>query len=211
MSMVGEAASVVGLLVKGWAWLRDRSDRTGLSASRLIAAFEAHGVARQQIIRLMPRDVLQSKPEVTMADFSSPEKLKLKLSPPFLDWAAEYLNVKRAWLDGLDEHPHHVVDRYKQPAAYRGWLEERRVKAPNANRWIRVWKAKGQPMGPDGAGPLCLVYEETSGGLDGMEFSRYWLLSNEWNLDHSPCVENMVAAITVARSLDILVTGRDLP
>ena len=56
-----------------------------------------------------------------------------------------------------------------------------------------------------------MVYEETSDGLDGTELSRYWLLSNEWSLEHGPCVENMVAAIAVAQSLRILVTGREVP
>jgi len=211
MSVVGEATGIFGLLGKGWDWLEDRLDPARLSAKRLIAAFEAHGIARQQIIRLLPSHVQQSKPEVTMADFSSPKKLKHKLSPPFLDWAAQYLNIKRAWLDGVDQPPHHLVDRYKRPAEYRGWLEERQRQTPHANRRLSIWKTKGEPMGPGGDGPLCLVYEETSEGLDDMEFSRYWLLSNEWSLHHSPCVANMVAAVAIAQSLHILVTGHDLP
>ena len=210
MSIVGEATGVIGLLSKGWGWLEDRFDPARLSAKRLIAAFEAHGIARQQIIRLLPPQVLQSKPEVSMADFSLPKKLKLKLSPLLLDWAADYLNVQRAWLDGVDEPPHIVIDRYKRPAEYRDWLQTRQAQAPEVNRWLSVWKAKGEEIGQEGSGPLCLVYEETSEGLDGREWSRYWLLSDEWRLDHSPCVENMVAAVAVARSLGILVTGHDV-
>lgn len=98
MSVVEEATGVIGLLGKSWSWLEDRLDPARLSAKRLIAAFEAHGIARQQIIRLLPPHVLQSKPEVTMADFSLPKKLKLRLSPPLLDWAVDYLNLQRAWL-----------------------------------------------------------------------------------------------------------------
>jgi hypothetical protein len=211
MSVVGEATGVIGLLGKGWGWLEDRLDPARLSAKRLIAAFEAHGIARQQIIRLLPPQVLQGKPEVTMADFSLPKKLKLRLSPSLLDWAADYLNVRRGWLDGVDEHPHIVIDRYKRPAEYRDCLQVRQAQAPEVNRWLSVWKAKGEEIGPDGSGPLCLVYEETSEGLDGRELSRYWLLSEEWNLNHPACVENMVAAVAIARSLGILVTGRDLP
>lgn len=210
MSIVGEATDVFGLLGKVSGWLEDRLDPVRLSAKRLIAAFEAHGVARQQIIRLLPPQVLQSKPELSMTDFSLPKRLKLKLSPLLLDWAAEYLNVQRAWLDGVDTHPHVVVDRYKWPAEYSSWLEERKAQAPEASRWLSVWKAQGEPMGPQGSGPLCLVYEETSDGLDGMEWSRYWLLSDEWRLDHSPCIENMAAAVAVAQSLGIMVTGHDV-
>lgn len=211
MSVVEEATGVIGLLGKSWSWIEDRLDPARLSAKRLISAFEAHGIARQQIIRLLPPHVLQSKPEVTMADFSLPKKLKLRLSPDLLDWAADYLNVRRAWLDGVDEPPHIVIDRYKRPAEYRDWLQARQAQAPAVDRWLSVWKAKGEPMSPNGSGPLCLVYQETSSGLDGREWSRYWLLSDEWSLHHSPCVENMAAAVLVARSLGILVTGHDLP
>lgn len=211
MSVVGEVTAVLGFLGKGWGLLEDRFDPVHLSAKRLIAAFEAHGIARQQIIRLLPPHVLQSKPEVTMADFSSPKKLKHKLSPELLDWAAQYLNLKRAWLDGVNDPPHYIVDHYKHPSEYQLWLKERQAKAPHVNRSISVWKAKGQPIGPDGAGPLCLVYEETSDGLDGTELSRYWLLSNEWSLHHPPCVENMVAVTIVARSMQMWVAGRDIP
>ncbi|HEY3047297.1 MAG TPA: hypothetical protein VGJ72_07510 [Polaromonas sp.] len=213
MSLVGEATGVAGLLGKVWDWYQERRDPAYLSAKRLIRAFEAHGVSRQQIIRVLPPQVLQAKPELTMADFSLPKKLKPKLTTQLLDWAAEYLNVQRAWFDGVDTRPHMVVDRYKFPAAYRDWLQERQVQVPNAHRMVCVWKGQGQPLGADGCGvgPLCLVYEETSDGLDGMEFSRYWLLSNEWPLNHAPCVENMVAAIAVAKSVGILVTGRDVP
>lgn len=211
MSVVEEATGVIGLLGRSWGWLEDRLDPARLSAKRLIAAFEAHGIARQQIIRLLPSHVLQSKPEVTMADFSLPKKLKLRLSPPLLDWAADYLNVRRAWLDGVDEPPHIVIDRYKRPAKYSGWLQSRQAQAPAVDRCLSVWKPKGQPMSPQGSGPLCLVYQETSNGLDGREWSRYWLLSDERSLHHSPCVENMAAAVAVARSLGILVIGHDLP
>ena len=211
MSIVEEATGAIDLLGKSWSWLEDRLDPARLSAKRLISAFEAHGIARQQIIRLLPPHVLQCKPEVSMGDFSLPKKLKLRLSPPLLDWAAEYLNVQRAWLDGVDEAPHIVVDRYKRPAEYRDWLQARQAQAPAVDRWLSVWTAKGDLMSPEGGGPLCLVYQETSNGLDGREWSRYWLLSDEWSLHHFPCVENMAAAVLVARSLGILVTGHDLP
>lgn len=213
MSIISEATSVAGLLGKAWGWYQERRDPAYLSAKRFIASFEAHGVKRQQIIRLLPSPILRGKPELAMADFSSPTRLKSKLSPALLDWAAEYLNVQRAWLDGMEVRPHMVADHYKHPANYREWLLERQQNVPNVHRILCIWKGEGQPLGEEGCGvgPLCLVYEETSDGLDGMELSRYWLLSNEWPLNHAPCVENMVAAVAMAQSLGILVTGREVP
>jgi hypothetical protein len=56
-----------------------------------------------------------------------------------------------------------------------------------------------------------LIYEETSSGLDGSEFTRYWLLSDHWSLHHAPCLENLLAVIVLARSLGIWVLGSDVP
>lgn len=213
MSVVGEVTGVWGLLTKAWDWHQERVDPAFRCANRLIRAFEAHGIKRQQVMRLIDPQALPAKPELTMADFSKPAKLKAKLSPQLLDWAADYLNVQRAWFDDVDVRPHEVVDHYKHPALYRTWLQDRQTRVPDVNRHLCIWKGKGQPLGPDGVGqgPLCLVYEEISDGLDGTELSRYWLLSNGWNLHHAPCIENMVAAVAVAQSLGILVTGRDVP
>lgn len=213
MSVVGEVTGVWGLLTKAWDWHQERVDPAYRCANRLIRAFEAHGIKRQQVMRLLVPQALPAKPELTMADFSKPGKLKAKLSPQLLDWAADYLNVQRAWFDDVDVRPHEVVDHYKHPALYGAWLQDRQTRVPDVNRHLCIWKGKGQPLGPDGVGqgPLCLVYEEISDGLDGTELSRYWLLSNEWNLHHAPCIENMVAAVAVAQSLGILVTGRDVP
>lgn len=206
MSFVGEATGVAGLLGKGWALLRDRLDPARAQAKRLIETFEAYGIVRQQIPRVLPPEL-----KLPNATFSTPDKLKEKVTPELLDWAADYLAINRAWLDGVSPQPHLRVDRYKQPAGYRDWLLERQRLAPDANRSLYVWKSVGEVVGPSTTGPLCLLYGETSAGLDGTEFSRYWLLSNGWRWDHGPCVENMVAAVFVARTLGVLVMGHDIP
>lgn len=213
MSVVGEVTGVWGLLTKAWGSYQERKDPAYRGANRLIRAFEAHGIKRQQIMRLLASQALPAKPELTMADFSRPGTLKAKLSPQLLDWAADYLNLQRAWFDDVDVRPHVVVDHYKHPARYGAWLQARQKQAPDVQRYMCIWKGKGQPLGSDGVGigPLCMVYEETSDGLDGAELSRYWLLSNEWPLDHATSIENMVAAVAVAQSLGILVTGREVP
>ena len=57
MSVVGEAKGVFDLLTSGWSWLRDRLDPVRVQAQRLIDAFEAHGIARQQIARVLPPEL----------------------------------------------------------------------------------------------------------------------------------------------------------
>ena len=150
MSVVGEVTGVWGLLTKTWDWYQERADPVFRSASRLMRAFEAHGIKRQQITRVLPQQALPAKPELTMADFSRLGKLKAKLTPQILDWAAEYLNVQRAWFDDVDVRPHVVVDYYKHPAKYGQWLQNRLKHAPEVHRHLCVWMGKGQPLGPDG-------------------------------------------------------------
>lgn len=205
MSFVGEATGVIGLLGKAWGLLRDRLDPARAQAKRFIDTFEAYGIARQQIPRLLPPEL-----KLPNAAFSTPDKLKDKVTPELLDWAAAHLAIRRSWLDHVDGMPHLLEDHYKAPAGYRDWLAHRLAVAPDVSRLLAVWKPLGQEI-PNGHGPLCLIYEETTEGLDGSEFTRYWLLSDHWSLDHAPCLENLLAVIAVARSLGIWVLGRDVP
>ena len=205
MSIVGEATGALSLLGKVWDWLRDRFDPARVQAQRLIRAFEAYGIARQQIPRLLPAGIT-----LPNAAFSSPNKLKGHLTPALLDWAAEHLAIHRSWLDGVGAKPHLIEDHYKAVVGYRDWLAQRIEQAPLVHRFVHVWKPQGPSIGPDAFGPVCVIYEETSDGLDGAEFSRFWRLSDEWPLDHAPCVENMIAVVAIARSLGILVVGDEL-
>ena len=205
MSIVGEATSALGLLGKVWSWVRDRVDPARMQAQRLIQAFEAYGIARQQIPRLLPADLT-----LPNAAFSSPDKLKGHVTPALLDWAAEHLAIHRSWLDDVGTQPHLIEDHYKAVAGYLDWMAQRIEQVPLVHRFVHVWKPQGPAIGPDAFGPVCVVYEETSDGLDGAEFSRFWRLSDEWPLDHAPCVENMIAVVAIARSLGILVVGDEL-
>lgn len=205
MSIIGEATGVFGLLEKTWNLARDRLDPARAQAKRLIDTFEAYGIARQQIPRILPPEL-----KLPNAAFSTPDKLKDKVTPELLNWAADHLAISRSWLDLVEESPHLVEDHYKSPVGYRDWLVERLDAAPNISRFLAVWKPLGQEI-PTGHGPLCLIYEETTDGLDGSEFTRYWMLSDHWILHHAPCLENLLAVIALARSLGIWVLGSDVP
>jgi hypothetical protein len=205
MSFVGEATDAFGLLGKAWNLLRDRLDPARAQAKRLIETFEAYGIARQQIPRILPPEL-----KLPNAAFSTPDKLKDKVTPELLNWAADHLAVSRSWLDLVEQAPHLLEDHYKAPVGYRDWLANRLEVAPDVTRFLFVWKPLGQEI-PSGHGPLCLIYEETTNGLDGLEFTRYWLLSDHWILHHAPCLENLFAVIALVRSLGIWVLGSDVP
>lgn len=161
MSFVGEATGVFGLLEKAWNLLRDRLDPARAQAKRLIETFEAYGIARQQIPRLLPAEL-----KLPNAAFSTPDKLKDKLTPELLDWTAGHLAISRSWLDHVSRTPHLIVDHYKATSGYRDWLSKRLEIAPNVHRFLFVWKPLDEDL-PTAHGPLCLIYQEISDGLDG--------------------------------------------
>ena len=131
----------MGILGKAWGWLRDRLDPTRIHAERLIQAFEAYGIARQQIPRLMPAGLTMPN-----AAFSSPDKLKAHLTPALLNWAAEHLAIRRSWLDGVGAQPHLIEDHYKAVAGYRDWLTQR-IEHPTLQRGSLEVRCPALPYG----------------------------------------------------------------
>lgn len=206
MSILSDGKGIVDLLTRGWEWIRERRDPFRIQAQRLINAFEAHGVARQQITRILPSDL--AVPSTALAN---PDKLKDKITPALLDWAADYLALDRRWLDGVEARPHRRVDGYKNEGIYAEWLRQRQAVAPDGDRILFVWTAEDPVTDSTSGSPVCLVYTEDSAWLDGGSLSRYWLLSDQWPIDHGSCVVSMLEVIGIARSLGILVVGRLVP
>jgi len=206
MSILGDFKGVIDLLLRGWSWRQERRDPVRGQAERLISAFEAHGIARQQIVRLLPPRLVA--PPVS---FSSPDQLKTEITPTLLTWASNYLGLNRGWLDGVDRQPHGVVRGYKDLRVYIEWFQSRAKESPSSGRWLFVLKSDARALRPEASGPLCLLLTEYFDELDGNEISRHWLLSESWNLEHPPCVQNMMAVVALARSFGIPVIGRAAP
>ena len=206
MSILGDGKGIVDLLTRGWTWVQERRDPVRAQAQRMIDAFEAHGIARQQIARVLPPELA-----IPPAALSTPDKLRDKVTPALLDWAADYLALDRRWLDGVEARPHLRVDGYKNDGIYADWLRQRLAVAPGVDRMLFVWTAEDPVSGNTSGGHVCLVYSEDSAWLDGGSLSRYWLLSDQWPIDHGSCVVSMLKVVGIARSLGILVVGRLVP
>jgi len=182
---------------------RKYEDPVRKQAIRFLTAFEAHSIARQQIIRILPNEMV-----ICPTKFSDANSLKEELSPKLLDWAAGYLALDRSWLDGVSDRPHQNVDGYKNETIYSDWLERRINENPSANRILCIWASKNPSTTHKLMGFLAIVYIESDIGLDGNELSRYWTLSNQWPLDHRPCINSMLELVRISRTLNILTVGR---
>jgi len=194
--------SVVDAIRELAAAFKKRRNPARSQAQRLLDAFAAHGVAGVQIPRLLPEALA-----LPNAVFADPDELRTKLTPRLLDWAADTFALRRGWLDGVDSERHHRVQGYKHPSIYRDWLQQRRELFPDADRIVHVFVPIKEPLGPHSTGSLCIAYGERFDTLDTRELSRYWLLSDHWRLDHSPCIANLMALCAIAADLDIMVIG----
>jgi len=203
-----DAPKWIELLKRGIDLVQDRRDPVRGQAKRLIAAFEAYGIARQQIARVLPVEL-----QIIPSSFSTPDKLRGAITPSLLDWAAEFLVLDRGWLDGVGDGPHLRVDGYKDEERYADWFRQRAAVAPSVDcRTVMVWSSSAlEPNDFARAGVLCLLYSEATPSFDGKELNRYWLLSEHWTLEHGPCLISMCRVVQIAESLQIRVTGRVLP
>ena len=207
MWTVGDATSVVRLLADGWKALRGERNITRLQARRLLRAFEVYGIARQQICRLLPHRLA-----LPLKSFATAESLEAELTEGLLAWTSDFLVLRRGWLDGVDSQPHKVIEGYKREAAFGAFFADRIDLEPQANRSLHVWTPTLPRLGwSNSPGLLSMVYVEDTQGLDDDSVSRYWLLSQDWRLDHAPCVESMVKTVAIAHSMRILVVGRLVP
>jgi hypothetical protein len=77
-------------------------------SQRFVELFEAHGVRRNQIPRVLGYDL-------ALGDLVDDASLLAKLTEPLLDAACSLFGVRREWLDVAGEDPYSNHAFYKKP------------------------------------------------------------------------------------------------
>lgn len=204
LDVLGLVKTAADLLPRGWAsWLAHR-DPVRAQAARVLRAFEAHGIARTQIVRLLPPAL-----PLPLTAFANPQSLREHLTPAFLDWVAGFFLLERGWLDGVaDASPHspYAHDFYKQPDELQRWLQALTAAHPLD---FALYVLKTEPGLPNAAsrGPFALVLREFVPGLDDGAIARYRLLSHGTHFEHVPCCIDLLASCAVADALSIKLRG----
>jgi hypothetical protein len=205
MTYLVDAKVLVGWLGQAIAWFQERRDPIRAQAARVLHVFEAHGVARTQICRMLPEQFA-----IPIADFASPEKLKAHLTPALLDWIAEAFALNRAWLGGVESQPHRKVGSYKYPREFLLWLQERR-RASDAWIGLTALKATDEQVGPGSEGDVVLVVSEEFAELDDEPISRYFFVDGSGPLDHYPVLRNMMGVFKCADRTRCVARGVVVP
>lgn len=186
---------------------RERQQPLYQQASRFIKAFEAHGVSRQQVPRLMPDPI-----RLPLQKVASPEELSKVVQLEHLDWASQTLALQRDWFDGEGEQPHQIVrEVYKSPAAQHRWLQARTSIRPGYYSALHlVTEAEFADPG-QAHGGFVIVYEEAFAELGDKSLSRYWYLSNGSSFRHTPCTIDVLSMLSIGESLGVSSVGHVVP
>lgn len=200
----GLVKTAADLLPRAWtSWLAQR-DPVCAQAARVLLAFEAHGIARTQIVRLLPPAL-----PLPLTAFANPQSLREHLTPAFLDWVAGFFLLERGWLDGVGDASPHSPDAhcfYKQPDELHWSLQALNAAHPLD---FALYVLKTAPGLPNAAsrGPFALVLKEFGPGLDDGAIARYRLLSHSSHFEHFPCCIDLLASCAVADALSIQLRG----
>lgn len=208
LDALGLVKTAADLLPRAWTSWQERRDPVRAQATRVLRAFESHGIARTQIVRLLPPGLA-----LPMTAFASAQSLRGHLTPALLDWVAEFFLLERAWFDGVQKAAPHSSCRhnfYKQPGALHQWLIER-IGNRVLDFKVYLLKADALPVGEDSSGPFVILLAETHCELDGEFHCRYQLLSGGAHFDHVPCVVDLIASCAVYDALNIDFCGLVLP
>jgi hypothetical protein len=171
-------------------------------ASRMLEAFDAHGVPPHQLPRLMP-EALRLKPQ----EVTSPAVLANHLRVEHLDWASEVLALRRDWLDLEGEQPHHEVRVYKNPRALYQWFQDRQAIRGDRSGSVHVLTEGAFKNPGEARGRFIVIYEEAFAEIDDKSLSRYWYLSGGCFFEHPPCVIDLLGILTIAEHFALWAVG----
>jgi len=165
-------------------------------AHRFVDLFEAHGVRRNQIPRVLGHGL-------TLSDVVDEASLLPKLTEPVLDAACSLFGVRREWLDGAGEDPYVRHDFYQYPGDFQRFIEELKAARPDA-------ELTGYLVVPEEAAPhdqAHLILGQAIACLGDATVYRYYVCDT-WIYDYWKSRAYLTACVAIAWKNDVYVTGR---
>lgn len=195
--IVGEINSAISRADRLSKWWRSRKHADTV-ASRFVSLFNAHGIHRNQIFRLLGRPL-------SIAKLQTDEVILESTTADLLDQAATLFAIRRDWLDCATDEIYPLHDFYKKPEQFRMFLDEilsRRV--GDISGVILV----GESDRHEQTG--IIVIEESIGFLDQKPIYRYHLCNN-WFFDYWKSRAFLTACIAAAWNNKLCLLGRRVP
>lgn len=178
-------------IASAYQWLRDQYNPARQLSSRMLEAFEAHGIPRSRINHLLPESL-----RLPVIAWSDADHLKMVIQQGHIDWLIARFELQRNWMEGNCQSANTHLFCYKQPKVFQEWLV-RRFEA-NALSLLRLHVVISddcdaqQPHG-DFAIVLEVIPE------DGIDYaSCFYHLGEGTNFDHYPSLIHLVQVQAIA-------------
>lgn len=199
--IVGEINSAITLLERFGGMLTNtlkrRKARPVTSvAQRFVDLFEAHGVHRNQIPRVLGHDL-------ALSDLVDNASLLAKLTEPVLEAACSLFGVRREWLDGTGQAPYVRNAFYKYPRDFQRFIEELKSARPDAELTGYLVTPEA-PMPEDQA---FLILAEGIASPGDTTFYRYHVCDT-WIYNYWKSRAYLTACVAIAWKNDVYITGR---
>jgi hypothetical protein len=195
--VLGEINAAVSLIERLSRWLSRKAPPETV-AGRFVRLFEAHGVHRNQISRLIGNGL-------TLAHLQSDQALIPALSDELLDSAASLFAIRREWLDGASDQIYPLHDFYKQPEAFVEFIQGLRGQETGNLRGV-VFSSSSKRHEET----ALVVLEEEMGAVGNQAIHRYYFCHN-WFFNYWKSRAYLAACVASAWKRDINLMGREVP
>lgn len=206
MSVVQIINSLLGPASKLLTWLKDRANPVRQQSMRILSAFEAHGIQRTQINRLLPKDL-----QLLPFQLSDADELKKVLTQAHIDWVADFFALERKWLDGTSKAANQLIYSYKSPRELDQWLTHHVLPGELGLHFrIHLITEDDQPISPASQGYFAVILEELFDTEDDYQ-SRYYHLTNGNHFEHPPCLLHLMQILAIANHHNLMLCRSVLP
>lgn len=196
----GEIESFISLVERAAKPFKKRSrvqeSKEELVSTRLINAFQAHGVHRNQVPSVLGYGL-------TLNDVRSDEHLLGKLDEKVISSACAMLGINRDWLDGASEEVYDIYRFYKKPKEFESFLLSllRDTESENISGILLI-TAKN-----DKEDSATLLLQEKIGTIHNKEYYRYYICSG-WVFAYWKSRAYLTACVAICWKNNVFVHGK---
>ena len=181
----------IDLLQRLFAWVSERRNPVRQQAARVLATFEAHGVARTEINALLPKAL-----QLPAYQWSSADQLKLVLRQAHIDWLNQQFALEEGWLTGQSDSAHQHPFSYKSPELLHQWLQQHCTPEADLEFKLHLVTPDTREIGPDSQGYYALVLEQMD--EDHSAYRRFYHLTEGGHFEHRPSLIHLLQVLAIA-------------
>ncbi len=184
---------ILDLLLSVFRFAEKQRNPVRQQASRVLRAFEAHGISRTQINRVLPK-----KLRLPAMKWANPDELKESLTQDHLEWVQRYFALENAWIEGEGDEGNQVIDCYKAPQHLHNWFKANKTRDGGLN--FRLYLITGFEGSYDAlhGGDFALVLEQLIDIDEQDSSSRFYHLSPGAHFSHPSSVLHLSQVLAIA-------------